>query len=133
DDEDGGVDTSAPDEYDTVFGDGADLANVDLPEDSALTDIEAQCISNFEAVLNAIKIETCSCCQEEGFHVKLKPSGMCSRCETDKRDIKMWSDQNNVNPMPEDDRPPCLKNLTEVEEMIIARVKSVMQVRWTRG
>ncbi|KAJ6473604.1 hypothetical protein C8R47DRAFT_716414 [Mycena vitilis] len=33
----------------------------------------------------------------------------------------------------EDQRPSCLKNLTDMEEMLIARVKPVMQVRWTRG
>ncbi|KAJ7854134.1 hypothetical protein B0H13DRAFT_1642512, partial [Mycena leptocephala] len=132
DEEDEGV-QAGPVDYDAIFGDGSDLAGIDLPDDSAISPDEAQCLKNFDAALDAVKISACGCCREEGFNIKLKASGECARCNNDHRDIKMWSDENHVNPMPENIRPDCLKNLTEMEEMLIARIKPVMQVRWTRG
>ncbi|KAJ7221598.1 hypothetical protein GGX14DRAFT_353770, partial [Mycena pura] len=119
------------DEYDAFFGDGSDLPEVDLPGDSALSPVETECLQNFHAALDAVEIASCGCCREAGFNIQLKSSGMCSRCHADTRDIKLWSDENNVNP--KNERPACLKNLTEMEEMLIARIKPVMQVRWTRG
>ncbi|KAJ7668137.1 hypothetical protein B0H17DRAFT_911467, partial [Mycena rosella] len=118
------------DEYDEFFGDGSDLTDAGLG-DSALPVNEAELLKKFDEALDAIKIQTCPCCREEGFHINLKASGYCSRCHGDKRDIRQWSDANKVNPSTE--RPACLKNLTDMEEMLIARVKPVMQVRWTKG
>ncbi|KAJ7801274.1 hypothetical protein B0H14DRAFT_2238188, partial [Mycena olivaceomarginata] len=127
-----GVQTADLDEYDALL-DGENFPHMDLPDDSAVSPDEATCMRNFDAAINAIKDEICGCCHEEGFNIQLKASGNCSRCHGDRRDVKMWSDANNVNPMPENQRPACVKNLTEMEEMLIARIKPVMQVRWTRG
>ncbi|KAJ7139663.1 hypothetical protein C8R44DRAFT_546360, partial [Mycena epipterygia] len=130
--DDGGVQTDPiDDDYDTFFGDGSDLAAVDLPGDAVLPPNEEELLKRFNEALDAIKLMTCGCCREEGFHVKPKASGNCARCHSDQGDVKRWSDENNVNPST--DRPACLKNLTDMEEMLIARVKPVMQVRWTRG
>ncbi|KAJ7021142.1 hypothetical protein C8F04DRAFT_918176, partial [Mycena alexandri] len=129
DEGDEGVQIVAPDEYDQIFGDGSDIP--ELPDDSAVSPTQAECIKKFNDALDAVKIACCGTCREEGFHIKLKNSGECGRCHADKRDTKLWSDGNNVNPS--NQRPECLKNLTDMEEMLIARVKPVMQVRWTRG
>ncbi|KAJ7921768.1 hypothetical protein B0H13DRAFT_1604262, partial [Mycena leptocephala] len=133
DEEDDGVQTDPVDEYDALFGDGSDLNGIDLPDDAALSPDEARCWSNFDAAVDAVTRAACGCCREEGFNIQLKASGFCARCHSDKGEVKTWSDENNVNPMAEILRPECLKNLTDMEEMLIARVKPVMQVRWTRG
>ncbi|KAF7364240.1 ATP-dependent DNA helicase [Mycena sanguinolenta] len=127
DEDDEGVQTVSDDDYDAVFGDGSDLAMLDLADDSAVTPEEGRCLKRFDDELNAIKIESCTCCQEEGFNMKIKASGECPRCHSDRKDVKTWSNENNVNPMPEDLVPPCLKNLTQMEQMLISRVKPVMQ------
>ncbi|KAJ7273686.1 hypothetical protein B0H12DRAFT_1007451, partial [Mycena haematopus] len=85
---------------------------------------EARCLKHFDDALDAVTIAACSCCRAEAFNVKLKASGECGRCHADSRDIKLWSDENRVNP--KSLRPACLKNLTDMEEMLIARVKPVM-------
>ncbi|KAJ7635003.1 hypothetical protein FB45DRAFT_743710, partial [Roridomyces roridus] len=131
--EDEGVQTVPTDEFDAIFGDGSDLMDVDLPEDNALVSDEAQCLRKVRDALDALRFENCGTCREEGFHIKLRSSGMCARCASDKKDVRKWSDENRVNPTPDAQVPPCLKNLTEMERMLIARVKTVMQVRWTRG
>ncbi|KAF7371836.1 hypothetical protein MVEN_00040400 [Mycena venus] len=133
DEDDEGVQAGPVDEYDAFFGDGLDLAGIDLPGDSAVSLDQAECIKNMDRALDALAIEKCGCCREEGFDVKLKGPGLCTRCFNDKRDTRLWSDGNKVNPMPEDLRPGCVRNLTDMEEMLIARVKPIMQVRWTRG
>jgi len=62
--------------------------------------------------------------------------------------VRKWSVANNVHPgelfmlpwsqfllmvQSARDVPPCLNGLTDMEDMLIARVKSYMQVRWTWG
>ncbi|KAJ7920087.1 hypothetical protein B0H13DRAFT_1605723, partial [Mycena leptocephala] len=133
DEADEGVQAAPLDEYDNIFGDGLDLAGLDLPDDSAVNLDEAQFLKNFDAEINAATISACGCCREEGFNIKLKASGDYTRCHSDRKEIKTWSDENNVNLMPENLIPGCLKNPTEMEKMLISRVKPVMQVRWTRG
>jgi hypothetical protein len=98
DEEDEGVQTDPGDEYDCIFGDGSDLAGLDLPEDSAVTPEEGQCLKNFDDELNTTTVEDCNCCKEEGFNMKIKASGDCSRCHADRKDIRTWSNENNVNP-----------------------------------
>jgi len=107
-----GVEVPDVDEFDEAFGDGADLMNVDLPDDSALSQREAA-----------------NDCLEDGFDLNLA-DGRCSRCRDDKGDpVGRWSAANKVHP----GKSSCLKGLTDMEDMLIARVKSYMQVRWTKG
>lgn len=143
-----GFEAAAMDEYDEIFGDGQDLMDVDLPEDSALTDREAKLLQTMNEKLDALRIETCTTCMEEGFNMNLQV-GICSRCRNDKGEpVRKWSNENNANPgssLPAVfvaallivllalEVPSCLKGLTDMEDMLIARVKSYMQVRWTKG
>lgn len=76
-----GVEVPNVDEFDKAFGDGADLMNVDLPDDSALSQREAA-----------------NDCLEDGFDLNLA-DGRCSRCHGDKGDpVRKWSAANKVHP-----------------------------------
>ncbi|KAJ7051822.1 hypothetical protein C8F01DRAFT_946443, partial [Mycena amicta] len=92
-----GVEHAPIDAYDDVFGDGEDMASFDTPGDAALGSVEAKCLGKFDAALDAIKISTCRICCEEGFQ-PVKTSGDCNRCHSDRNDVKLWSDENHVNP-----------------------------------
>ncbi|KAF6749533.1 hypothetical protein DFP72DRAFT_743886, partial [Ephemerocybe angulata] len=119
------------DEFDEIFGTGAEFANVHLPSDSVLDAREAGLMANFEEALGNIKLECCAACHEEGFEMKLI-EGQCSSCRNDKCDpVKKWSTQNSTQPALE--VPACLKGLTDIEEMLISRIKTYMQVRYTSG
>ncbi|KAJ7936219.1 hypothetical protein B0H13DRAFT_1589694, partial [Mycena leptocephala] len=132
DEADEGVQAAPLDEYDNIFGDGLDLAGLDLPDDSAVNLDEAQFLKNFDAEINAATISACGCCREEGFNIKLKASGDYTRCHICRMNTVMIVCSPSVI-VPENLIPGCLKNPTEMEKMLISRVKPVMQVRWTRG
>jgi hypothetical protein len=55
---------------------------------------------------------------------------MCRRCYTEKTEPKKFSAENNMDP---GEIPNELKGLTEIEEMLIAQVFSVMTVYRLRG
>ena len=145
-----GVETVEADEYDAVFGDGHDLMDVNLPDDSALSAREQALLKKLNEKLADIKFETCDYCLEEGFNMQVD-LGMCATCKRDNGDpVRKWSAENGVHPgiycffainvnlltecfISAMNIPPCLKGLTDMEEMLIARVKACMQVRWTKG
>ncbi|CAK5270706.1 unnamed protein product [Mycena citricolor] len=130
DDRDEGI--QVLDEFDQFFGDGSDM-NIDLPEDAALDSKAESAVREFREALDGIKLQYCPCCREEGFDIHLTAQEICARCTADTNEVKRWSDANNCNPMPSSRVPPCLQNLTDMEEMLIARTKTIMQVRWTKG
>jgi hypothetical protein len=94
-----GIDTVAVDEFDATFGDGADLMDIDLPADSAVSAREATLLKNLDEKLGAIKFETCDSCWEEGFDLDTK-DGMCGSCRRDNDPVlvKKWSEANAVHP-----------------------------------
>ncbi|KAE9393323.1 hypothetical protein BT96DRAFT_829428, partial [Gymnopus androsaceus JB14] len=102
-----------------------------LPHNPAVRPSEKALIDNFRASLDGIKLEDCTTCFEQGFDLGLNGGDECSRCWKDKEGTKKWSAANKVHPAHE--IPPCLKGLTEIEEMLIACVKPLMQVRYTKG
>ncbi|KAJ3505917.1 hypothetical protein NLJ89_g7163 [Agrocybe chaxingu] len=126
-----GVEAIPVDDFDAVFGDGSDLMDIDLPEDSAVSDRELQLLKNLDEKVAEITYQSCDFCLEDGFNLKVV-DGKCLSCRNDKGDpVQKWSAQNNIQPAL--NVPPCLQGLTDMEDMLIARVKSYMQVRWTRG
>jgi hypothetical protein len=145
-----GVSVEPPDEFDVVFGDGNDLMNIDLPSDSALSDKEATLMATLNEKLAAIKYESCDYCLEDAFGLNVV-DGMCASCRQDTGGpVRKWSAENGVHPgiypFPSNKRllaelsfllatdvPLSLRGLTDMEEMLIARVKCCMQVRWTKG
>jgi hypothetical protein len=54
----------------------------------------------------------------------------CTRCKRDKKDPNMYSPENDMHPGVV---PPCLQNLTQVEEMLIARACPIMCVFHKHG
>ena len=86
------------DEFDAVFGDGADLMDIDLPSDSAVSAREAALLKKLNEKIDAIKLETCDICWEEGFDLNTK-DGVCGACRRDTGDpVKKWSSANKVHP-----------------------------------
>ncbi|KAJ7816904.1 hypothetical protein B0H13DRAFT_1663037, partial [Mycena leptocephala] len=131
DDNADGVQVVPPvDEYDAMFGDGSDM-DIDFPDDTAVNSREARAIKTVNEKLAELCIGHCNGCREEGFDVKMRTEDLCTRCSADTIETKLWSDENNTNPR--NMVPPCLQYLTDMEEMLIARTKTVMQVRWTKG
>jgi hypothetical protein len=55
-----------------IFGDGSDLAEVDLPGDSAVSLDQAECIKNVDRALEALTIEKCGCCREKHIRFELE-------------------------------------------------------------
>ncbi|OBZ66500.1 hypothetical protein A0H81_13517 [Grifola frondosa] len=126
-----GVESVEMDEFDQIFGDGAEYMNIDVPEESALSGTEATLLGSFQDKLAALTLQTCGSCQEQGFNLNIKDA-VCSRCRNDKGDpVRRFSSENHMNPALE--RPACLRNLTDMEEMLISRVLPMMQVRYTKG
>ncbi|KAJ7769638.1 hypothetical protein DFH07DRAFT_698813, partial [Mycena maculata] len=132
DDHADGIQVVPPDEYDEFFGDGS-FMDIDLPQDTAVNSKEARAIQIVNEKLEELRIGHCSGCREEGFDVKMKTPDLCMRCSADTSETRRWSDENNTNPTPKNAVPPCLQYLTDMEEMLISRTKTVMQVRWTKG
>jgi len=93
-----GVEAVQADEYDAVFGDGHDLMDVDLPDDSALSAREQALLKKLNEKLAEIKFETCDYCLEEGFSMQVN-RGMCAACKRDNGDpVRKWSAGNGVHP-----------------------------------
>ena len=88
---------TAIDKFDAVFGDGADLMNIDHPTDSAVSAQEAALLKNLNEKLEAIRFDMCDSCWEEGFDLDMK-DGVCGSCHRDKDPVKKWSQENGVHP-----------------------------------
>jgi hypothetical protein len=92
--------------------------------------IEKQCwakanINKFNKSVQYI-VRQCTVCQE-AWPVKSKPNTpyVCSRCSRDKKSPKKFSCQNSMIPSCV---PNELQNLTQIEEMLIARALPIMRV-----
>ena len=91
-----GVETTPVDEFDAVYGDGADLLNIHLPTDSVLSEREAALLAKFNGALEKIKFETCNLCLEEAFDLNIQ-NGICVSCRNDNAEpVMKWSDKNNT-------------------------------------
>ena len=71
-------------------------------------------------------VSQCTVCKE-AWPLKSKPRSpyMCSRCSRDKKSLKKFSCKNSMIPS---SVPNELQNLTQVEEMLIARALPIMRV-----
>ena len=79
-------------------------------------------INNFHEKLEKIKINQCSVCKQAWFNIK---GDTCQRCKTDKGNPQKFSLENEMIPSP---IPEELKYLTQIEEMLIARVFPLINV-----
>jgi hypothetical protein len=97
-------------------------------------------IEIFREKLQQEAMETCSRCNERWFQMHLATQGddigVCKACVRDAKSLKypsepfLFGDANNMDPGAV---PEHLPTLTEVEEMIIARVHVHLQVARVRG
>lgn len=98
DDDTEGIEGAAIDEFDAEFGDGNDLMDIDLPDDSAVSAREKALLKKLDKKFLEIKFETCDYCLEEGFDMQVD-NGMCAACKRDKEDpVRKWSAENGVHP-----------------------------------
>jgi hypothetical protein len=93
-------------------------------------------IQDFNRAMEDIQMETCQRCQEHGFAMDLKGS-ICHRCflrDTDNRKQPvtpfLMSAENHIDPGVV---PSYLLELSQVEEMVIARAYVQMLVKRVRG
>ena len=92
--------------------------------------IEEQCWAktNINKFHNSVKyiVSQCTVCQE-AWPLKSKPRTpyVCSRCCRDKKSPKKFSSENSMIPSKV---PHELQNLTQTEEMLIARALPIMRV-----
>ncbi len=92
--------------------------------------IEEQCWAktNIDKFHKSVQytISQCMVCQEAWpFKSKPKLPYMCSRCSRDKKSPKKFSYENSTVPS---SVPHDLQNLTQIEEMLIARALPIMRV-----
>ena len=94
------------------------------------------CVRNFHDALREKVMETCLRCKERWFEMKLNAEQVCYRCRRVDKEVAHGDDQvflyssaNNMDP----GSLPSLSDLTEIEEMLIARVHAAVQVRQVHG
>ena len=97
---------------------------------------EWQYIQDFNQAMAAVRMETCQRCQEHGFSMDLK-DGVCHRCflrdtDSQKQPVTpfLMSVENNMDPGVV---PSNLPELSQVEEMVIARAHVQMLIKRVRG
>lgn len=122
-----GVEATEIDEFDNAFGDGTNLMNVNLPDNSALSQHKAVLLENLNKKLDEVEFKTCNNCLGEGFDLSVE-DGRCSSCHNDTvQEILCRNGQRRIK------HPGTPFTDPLMEDMLIARVKSYMQVRWTKG
>src|SRR2546423_7572783 len=86
-------------------------------------------LQSFRKKMDNIRYYSCLICNERIPSMTLV-EGMCRWCYTEKKSPKKFSEKNNMDPgvVPEE-----LKGLTEIKEMLIAQVFTVMTVFRLRG
>jgi hypothetical protein len=104
--------------------------NPNLP----LTEEEWQLLQSFHEELDKDVLEECRVCQERWFNMDIS-GGICARCR--RRDKNRAEDEPELfskdNLMDPGSVPEHLPALTQVEEMLIARVHVCLEVRQIRG
>ncbi|KAI0276661.1 hypothetical protein BGY98DRAFT_1167367 [Russula aff. rugulosa BPL654] len=109
------------------FDDDTQWMDIDLPQNSAVSTREKNC---FKTCDNGWPMSTCGTCHEHAFDLTThRQTNECSRCHADKHENgKQWSNANNVTHFATAVQPDCLKGLTDIEEMLIARIKPIMHL-----
>lgn len=89
--------------------------------------------NDLRSKLDSLKnMSTCVVCMEKYPRIKTKQYNgncICYRCISEKLGHRFFI-TNNTDPS---EQPICLQRLTQVEEMLIAKVSPVLQVTYARG
>ncbi|OJD24648.1 hypothetical protein ACJ73_03984 [Blastomyces percursus] len=102
-------------------------------QDPALTTRDWECVQNFHRSLAGHTMESCIRCNRTWFDLHLKHD-VCARCHKLDRNLEQdepffYSLENNLYP----GDVPNLPSLSQVEEMLIARVHVFVEIRQVRG
>ena len=94
----------------------------DIAFDSAL-----DCVRSFELEQISYQIQTCKIYHERRIDMKMAPDSdsICLRCHIDKGEIKLFSDENNMNPKL---LPSALYDLSIIEQQLISRISPCINV-----
>ncbi|EED11567.1 hypothetical protein TSTA_008630 [Talaromyces stipitatus ATCC 10500] len=97
----------------------------------ALTETDWGYTTVFHNALQQQRMEWCVVCDEKWFNIRLTSDNTCARClRADKdQDIPLYGVANNMHP----GEMPDLPELSQTEEMLIARVHVFVEVRRVRG
>jgi len=88
-------------------------------------------MTNFHQKQTKLKHQLCIVCHEMWpTQTQPKYSFTCTRCKRDKGQPKRFSSENDMDPGPV---PECLQNLSQIEEMLIARACPIMCIYRKHG
>ena len=105
-----------------------DLPPPPLAGSSQLED-EAYCaIRAFEVDQMTYRFSYCDVCKERRLEGK-GTGNMCTRCRRDKKVPRVWSGENNMDPLP---LPVELSGMSDAEQMLIARLAPNVHVHMLR-
>jgi len=103
--------------------------HTDNTQNETERNIPHRILQDFCKKMENIQYKSCPVCKERSPAMNIV-KGTCRRCHTEKKTPKKFSAENNMDP---GDVPEELKGLTEIEEMLIAQVFTVMSVYRLRG
>ena len=83
-----------------------------------------QVVQKFEQQQMSYSFNMCSTCQEKKIDLKLH-RGECLRCRRDKNSIKMFSEDNHMDPGPV---PEALSDLSIVEQQLISKISPAIHL-----
>ena len=89
-------------------------------------------MNQFQTKQNQWQHKKCTICNEQWpmrIQLNMDPY-ICTRCQRDKHNPKLFSAENDMDP---GSVPPCLQNLTQIEELLIARACPFMTVYHKHG
>ena len=96
------------------------------PTGSSQQEDEAyRAIRAFEVEQMTYDFGCCYICKERRMQTNTRSGNCCNRCKRDKHEPKLWSNENNMDPglVPEE-----LTDLTDAEQMLIARIAPAIHV-----
>ncbi|KID81516.1 ATP-dependent DNA helicase PIF1 [Metarhizium guizhouense ARSEF 977] len=104
------------------------------PREAPISDTDWTNITTFHEYLSKQEMETCARCQERWFQMGLL-HGVCRACLKRDRNLQagepfLFSRENNMDP---GIVPDCLRDLTQMEEMVIAKAHCHMIMKRVRG
>ena len=93
---------------------------------NTISENESTLLQNFRSKVDNIECKVCPTCNERiPAMTIIKSTGISRRCHTEKSSEKKFSAENYMDP---GEVPDELQGLTEIEEMLIAQVFTVMSV-----
>ena len=95
-----------------------------------ISEQERRILQTFRHKMNDIRYNICSECNERIPLMTLINNKMCRQCHKEKKNPKKFSSENNMDP---GEVPEVIKGLTEIEEMLIAQVFTVITVYRLKG